>query len=80
MIKSVLAQGVARFVDKSQDYPPEGYRFLGERGQFSDIARKFFKLKDAVWDGKQLKGEQVDEICEDLIGHLLILLSLRSGL
>lgn len=63
-----------KFQGKQRDYPPEGFLFLGSKGQFSDIARKFFKLKKSVWDGEQLDGEQAYEIVEDLIGHCLLLL------
>jgi len=79
MLLDDLSISITRFIDKSKDYPPEGFRFLGQKGQFSDIARKFFKLKAAVWDGKKLEGEGPDEIIDDTIGHLIILLYLRRN-
>lgn len=45
--------------------------FLGPRGQFSDINRKFWKLKQAMWDGEDLSYEQRDEVLADMIGHCL---------
>jgi len=78
MITNTMQEVLERFVEKSRDYPPEGFKFLGQKGQFSDLARKFFKLKKVIWDGGTLEGEQVDEICEDMMGHLLILLYLRN--
>lgn len=75
----VMNQGqiaIQRFKEKSGDYPPEGFQFLGAKGQFSDIARKVFKLKKAIWEGKPLKGEQPHEVVQDLMGHCMLLLYL----
>lgn len=46
--------------------------FLGQRAQFADINRKFWKLKQAMWDGVTPEFESVEEICFDMIGHLLM--------
>lgn len=45
---------------------------LGLKGQFADIWRKIWKLKKALWDGKELTGEQPREILLDLIGHCFL--------
>lgn len=76
MISVNAAEALKAFAQKAADYPPDGFKFLGIKGQFSDITRKFFKLKEALWDDIELNGEQPDEIMEDLIGHLLIALHL----
>lgn len=73
-IREDLAPSVmARFMDKAQDYR-DAFAYLGARGQFSDMNRKFQKLKHAIWDGRPLVGEQPAEIIEDMIGHCYLLL------
>lgn len=62
------------FIEKANDYD-DTYKHLGSKGQFSDINRKFWKLKRAVWDGKELVGEGVYEICQDIISHALLLIA-----
>ena len=67
-----------RFISKASDYG-DAWKLLGAKGQFSDINRKFWKLYNSIWDGRELQGEQPDECAEDIIGHcLLLLLILRS--
>lgn len=72
------------FAQKSKDYGESETnpmaRFLGLRGQFSDINRKFWKLKRALWDGEELDGEDAVEICMDMIGHCwLTIAMIRDG-
>lgn len=76
MIAIDLDFAISRFIEKSRDYPPEAYKFLGARAQFVEVSKKFFKLRRGLWEGKKLEGEDVGEICEDLIGHMLITLNL----
>lgn len=75
-INEVIApQVLAHFKDKQRDYAGgPAFLFLGSKGQFSDLNRKFWKLYAAVWEGKELEGEQPIEIAEDMIGHLLLLI------
>lgn len=67
-----------RFEEKAADYnsdgslPFEPHTVLGVKGQFADIWRKIWKLKKALWDGVELKGEQPIELIDDLIAHLLL--------
>lgn len=67
-----------RFEAAASDYnsdgalPFEPHTVLGIRGQFADLWRKVWKLKKALWDGEELRGEQPIEIIDDLIAHLFL--------
>lgn len=65
------------FRERRKDYG-DTYKVLGSKGQFSDISRKYWKLKHAIWDGKPLVGEQVDEICMDIISHCFLLMQCQE--
>jgi hypothetical protein len=71
MVERILPELVRRFRSKSSDYG-EVFRDLGIAGQYSDMHRKMHKLKRAMWDGEELKGEQPEEILSDLLGNILI--------
>ena len=76
ILMNVLPEVLRLFLAKNKDYGDEmGVMRLGPKGQFVDIWRKVGKLKGALWDGKELAGEQVPEIMMDLIGHLLLALN-----
>jgi len=62
------------FARKARDYGNEDEFNLGLAGQYADMSRKFKKLRRAMWDGKELTGEQPAEILHDLIGHAWITL------
>lgn len=71
----ITPQVIEHFKTKQRDYSGgPAFLFLGSKGQFSDLNRKFWKLYAAVWEGKELEGEQPIEIAEDMIGHLLLLI------
>lgn len=72
IMDNIMPALVHRMVEKEKDYG-DAYRHLGSRGQFSDINRKYWKLKRAVWDEKELVGEDVDEILDDIIAHCLLM-------
>lgn len=71
----VTEEALARFRSKQADHPGEGhFLLLGSRGQFAELNKKFWKLYHAVWLGEvELIGEQVDEVIDDMIGHLLLM-------
>lgn len=71
--KEIAPTVMRKFLEKARDYR-DAYAFLGSKGQFSDINRKFQKLKSSVWDGHKLEGEQPAELVEDIIGHCYLLL------
>jgi len=62
---------VKRFREKSSDYG-DVFKELGIAGQYSDMHRKMYKLKRAMWEGEELKGEPPEEILSDLFGNILI--------
>lgn len=75
----LLPEFLAHFSAKNADYSDaemEPHRVLGKAGQFSDIWRKIWKLKKALWDGKELTQESTREILLDLIGHCFLTLAL----
>jgi len=72
VIFNLIPKFAVSFVEASQHYGPDNANVLGPAGQFSDIWRKIGPLRRALWDGAELEREQPDEICFDLIGHLLL--------
>lgn len=71
----IIPEAVEFFRTKTKDYSGgPGFLLLGSRGQFSDITRKWLKLYQAVWEGRELVGEQPQEIVQDFIGHCFLLL------
>lgn len=71
----IVPRVIDGFEAKQRDYRGgPAFLFLGSKGQFSDMNRKFWKLYAAIWEGQELEGEQPDEIAADMIGHLLLLL------
>lgn len=75
MVSDILPSLVQRLQSKAEDYG-NVFMELGLGGQYSDMHRKMHKLKQAMWEGKHLKGEQPDEILSDLFGNILISLYL----
>jgi hypothetical protein len=71
VINNIMPETMALWSKKNADYEGQ-LMFLGKRGQFSDINRKFWKLKKALWDGQDLGFESAEEVCMDMIGHLLM--------
>lgn len=71
IVRYLLPVILNRFLAKNRDYG-DGFLNLGPKAEFVRMANKFGKLKQALWDGQDLEFEQVDEIIDDLIGHLLL--------
>jgi hypothetical protein len=69
---SYIPDMIERFAANALDYG-DAFVELGSKGQFSDMLRKFKKLKRGVWEDKRLQGEQVDEILDDIIAHALLM-------
>lgn len=73
IVNEIAPDVLREFVRKSHDYG-DSWRLLGAKGQFSDINRKFWKLYNSIWMGRDLVGEQPAECARDIIGHCLLLL------
>jgi hypothetical protein len=62
-----------KFNQRNADYrDADGFEpseVLGIRGQFAELWRKVWKLKNALWDGREMVGESAEEILMDLMGH-----------
>lgn len=73
LVGGIAEETIKLFAEKSSDYGESdgvpAALFLGAKGQFADINRKFWKLKRSLWDGQLLVGEQPEEILMDLVGH-----------
>ncbi len=73
IMEYIVPEAIQRFESKTLDYRGgPAFQFLGAKGQFSDINRKFWKLYAALWEEKALLDESVEEVCFDLIGHLFL--------
>lgn len=73
IVDEIMPDLMGRFISKAGDYG-DAWKLLGAKGQFSDINRKFWKLYNSIWEGRELQGEQPAECAEDIIGHCLLLL------
>lgn len=73
-IQEVIIPNVASFFGhKAMDYDSgQAFMFLGAKGQFGDINRKFWKLYKALWKEEELVGENAVEILYDLAGHIFL--------
>lgn len=49
---------------------------LGLKGQFAEIWRKVWKLKNALWDGRELRREGPEEILSDLMAHCALAIAM----
>ncbi len=73
IIDVIIPNVTALFLRKTMDYDSgPAFQFLGVKGQFGDLNRKFWKLYKALWLDEDLVGEQPIEILHDLIGHCLL--------
>lgn len=73
IIEVIIPNVSAMFLRKTLDYDSgPAFQFLGVKGQFGDINRKFWKLYKALWMDEPLVGEQPIEILHDFIGHCLL--------
>src|SRR5215510_4212849 len=76
VLESLIPEWVGYFTDKSQDYADDAENMgLGYKGSFSDMWRKMGKLKRALWDDQELRGEQPRELLQDVIGHCFLIIA-----
>jgi len=76
VITDVLPKALDLYLRKSKDYGGNVMdRFrLGIKASVPDMARKFGKIIDAIWEDKPLQFEQPEEVLMDLLGHIFIIL------
>jgi hypothetical protein len=77
IVDLIVPAAVGRWLRKNEDYRG-AQMFLGERAQFIDVNRKFWKLFHIVWEEIPPEFESEQEIKMDLIGHLLMSLYLND--
>lgn len=73
IITERLPNAVWRFLNKNEDYGTGSDEF-GLAAQVHDLSRKYKKVFEAVINGKELTGEPLEEVIEDMIGHALLML------
>lgn len=71
-VVKLLPEILNRFLSKNLDYRDFPEADLGPKAHFVGIWRKVGKLKQALWLGNHLEHEQVSEVIDDMIGHLLL--------
>jgi hypothetical protein len=71
IVEAINPEVMALWLKKNHDYAGQ-QMFLGLKAQFCDINRKFWKLKSALWDDQALGFESAEEVCMDMIGHLMM--------
>lgn len=68
------------FASKAKDYNDvdgfEPHKVLGVRGQFAEVWRKVWKLKNTLWDGRTLQYEGEREVLLDMIGHCFLAIAM----
>ena len=63
-------------LEKARDYQGAEQE-LGPKAQFVDMSRKWVKVKNAMWFGKELTGsEKLPEIIMDLMAHCALTLKM----
>lgn len=77
-VRGIIKEATDLYERKAAGYAHaggDGADALGAKGQFSDINRKFWKLKGMLWDETiptnpdEGCGESAEEVLMDLIGH-----------
>jgi hypothetical protein len=74
-MENILVEARDMWREKRGDYG-DAFMELGDKGQFSEIWRKVYKLKRSVWEGYELHGETPEQIAMELIPHCLMLVYL----
>lgn len=72
IVVHVLPDVLNRFLTKNKDYERAAEADLGPKAHFVGINRKYAKLRKGLWDEEPLEHEDVVEIIDDMIGHLLL--------
>lgn len=71
-VVKLLPEILNRFLTKNVDYQDFPEADLGPKAHFVGIWRKVGKIKQALWYDRPLEHEQLSEVIDDMIGHLLL--------
>lgn len=72
IVREILPEILNRFLTKNKDYEHFPEADLGPKAHFVGIHRKFGKLRKGLWDEEPLEHEQLPEVIDDFVGHLLL--------
>lgn len=76
ILMTILPAVLEAWLKKNKDYgDSDELKSLGARAEFVRLWNKMMKLKASLWEGRELAGEQPDEIMGDMIAHLLLALN-----
>lgn len=73
-----IIEAAALHSQKARDYAGAENE-LGVKAQFVDMNRKWVKVKRSLWDGNGLIYEDIDEVLQDMIGHIGITLRMLAA-
>lgn len=71
--KDIMGQTFALFIRKAAGYGGTAVNF-GSTGELVEISRKYWKLFGILMEGKDPGAESAEEICMDMVGHLLLMI------
>lgn len=78
----VVTHGIRQFLEsflpKNHDYADNNFA-LGSGGEANELKKKVLKLYRNMVDGVELRGEQPDELLNDIIGHAFLAKFLLQG-
>jgi|SRR5688572_4292142 len=77
MIDIMLDNFIPGWREAANDYG-RAFMELGLRGQYVEVQRKVYKLKQELWEGRKLNREDSGQIALELIGNCLIIAWLYS--
>lgn len=70
-----LPDFIEKFMQKNRKYAQvQTGHDLGAEGEIPDLNRKMAILVDRIWCGNPTVGEDSVEVCQDMIGHLFLLI------
>lgn len=75
-----IAEWFAGFLAKNAGYgDAQDTLEPADHVQFLEIHRKYGKIRRALWDHLPIGPEDVDEVIDDMIGHLFLMRYIRSS-
>lgn len=70
---STFNEMIAIIEKKSNDYGVRCWQELGAKGLFADINRKYWRLRNIIWDGNEpmVSDENIRDTVLDLANHCI---------